>query len=209
MRTSRINVQKTIREKRTETKNVKWKNILNLKQTLPIIQGRPTNNKKTKYFLKTQNQRINNKVHSTPKLKLNQNSISQQNKKEVIVIHVQKGVNREEYEKLFKIFQNTNQEFKKSLDSFKKIYTDTLDQYKASLILIKHIGEMTITKELIDNFEELKNSLENYKNLANDIKRQSDEDITSKLIEKRPSNISELKSLTEQVKNIKKFLMKK
>ena len=43
---------------------------------------------------------------------------------------------------------------------------------------------MTITKELIDNFEELKNSLENYKNLANDIKRQSDEDITSKLIEK-------------------------
>ena len=68
---------------------------------------------------------------------------------------------------------------------------------------------MTITKELIDNFEELKNSLENYKNLANDINRQSDEDITSKLIEKRPSNISELKSLTEQVKNIKKFLMKK
>ena len=68
---------------------------------------------------------------------------------------------------------------------------------------------MTITKELIDNFEGLKNSLENYKNLANDIKRQSDEDITSKLIEKRPSNISELKSLTEQVKNIKKFLMKK
>ena len=40
---------------------------------------------------------------------------------------------------------------------------------------------MTITKELIDNFEELKNSLENYKNLANDIKRQSDEDITSKI----------------------------
>ena len=68
---------------------------------------------------------------------------------------------------------------------------------------------MTTTKELIDNFEESKNSLENYKNLANDIKRQSDEDITSKLIEKRPSNISELKSLTEQVKNIKKFLMKK
>ena len=31
MRTSRINVQKTIREKRAETKNVKWKNILNLK----------------------------------------------------------------------------------------------------------------------------------------------------------------------------------
>ena len=68
---------------------------------------------------------------------------------------------------------------------------------------------MTVTKELIDNFEELKNSLENYKNLANDIKRQSDEDITSKLIEKRPSNISELKSLTEQVKNIKNFFNEK
>ena len=77
-------------------------------------------NNKNKIFLKTQNQKINNKVYSTLKLKLNQNSISQQNKKEVIVIHIQKGVNREEYEKLIKIFQNSNQEFKKSLNSFKK-----------------------------------------------------------------------------------------
>ena len=55
---------------------------------------------------------------------------------------------REEYEKLFKIFQNTNQEFKKSLDSFKKIYTDTLNQYKVSFIILM-INVMLIIKQFL------------------------------------------------------------
>lgn len=135
--------------------------------------------------------------------------INENNKRDVIIIHVDKGENKLEYEKFFTIFKNINQEFKKSLDSFKKIYMDTLEQYKISLILIKQIGEMTISKELIENFEELKNSLEKYKNLANEIKKQSDDDLTSKLIEKRPSNIFELKSLIEQLKKIRNFFFDK
>ena len=75
--------------------------------------------------------------------------INENNKRDVIIIHVDKGENKLEYEKFFTIFKNINQEFKKSLDSFKKIYMDTLEQYKISLILIKQIGEMTISKELI------------------------------------------------------------